>query len=171
MSSLVERRRDGLDGPRSLEISTAHSESEGRIVLEVQDNGPGIPEEIRSRIFEPFFTTKEVGTGTGIGLAVCHRLIESHGGTIKVESAPGAGTTFVVRLPVAGDRPGSEEEPEAETGSDFAAQCLDKYESGDNRRPSPGAGLGEPVLLTFEVLVSIPSTSLTVDCIQRALSR
>ncbi|MBW2267246.1 MAG: hypothetical protein JRH16_01625, partial [Deltaproteobacteria bacterium] len=67
--------------------------------LEFQDDGPGISEEVRSRIFDPFFTTKSVGGGTGLGLSLSHGIIERHGGRIEVESAPGAGATFVIELP------------------------------------------------------------------------
>jgi signal transduction histidine kinase len=55
---------------------------------------------VRARIFEPFFTTKAVGRGTGQGLAIAHRVVQRHGGSIAVESAPGHGTTFTVRLPL-----------------------------------------------------------------------
>jgi len=70
------------------------------IVLEVTDNGPGVPEDVKARIFDPFFTTKEVGTGTGLGLAVAYAIVQEHGGRIRVESLPSAGATFVVELPV-----------------------------------------------------------------------
>jgi len=66
----------------------------------VRDTGPGIPTEIRHRIFEPFFTTKGAGRGTGLGLAVCHTIVERHGGEIRVESEDGRGTRIVVCLPM-----------------------------------------------------------------------
>lgn len=70
--------------------------------LEVEDNGPGIPEEIRGRLFEPFFTTKEVGKGTGLGLWLCWSIVvERHGGRIWAEEVAGGGSRFVVELPVA----------------------------------------------------------------------
>jgi CheY-like chemotaxis protein len=69
-------------------------------VLKVADAGPGVPAEIRSRIFEPFFTTKPPGQGTGLGLALCQSIVERHRGTLSMESAPGAGATFRVEIPV-----------------------------------------------------------------------
>ena len=89
------------DEPRILQISTSSANDSREIVIEVRDNGSGIPDDIRSRIFEPFFTTKEIGTGTGIGLAACHRIVESHRGSISVDSNVGEGASFKVRLPVA----------------------------------------------------------------------
>lgn len=69
-------------------------------VIEIRDNGPGIPEETRKRIFEPFFTTKEVGRGTGLGLSVSYFIIkENHNGEMTVESSPGKGTAFIIKLP------------------------------------------------------------------------
>lgn len=69
--------------------------------IEIADNGPGMPEELRKRIFEPFFTTKKVGEGTGLGLSVSYFIVvENHGGQMEVESVPGQGTTFTVILPL-----------------------------------------------------------------------
>lgn len=69
-------------------------------VLRVEDTGCGIPDDVADRIFDPFYTTKPVGEGTGMGLAVVHGIIESHLGTIKIESEVGSGTTVEVRLPL-----------------------------------------------------------------------
>ncbi|UZJ45293.1 ATP-binding protein [Marinimicrobium sp. C6131] len=74
----------------------------GAAVLQIEDNGPGMSEEVRRHIFEPFFTTKEVGQGTGLGLSVSYFIItEHHSGTIEVDSMPGEGTCFTIRLPLA----------------------------------------------------------------------
>lgn len=71
------------------------------VVTEIEDNGPGIPEGLRTRIFEPFFTTKDVGIGTGLGLSVSYFIVvEDHHGELEVDSAPGRYTRFTVRLPV-----------------------------------------------------------------------
>jgi signal transduction histidine kinase len=75
---------------------------EGRIEAWVQDNGPGMPQEVLSRIWEPFFTTKPVGSGTGLGLPVVRQLVESWGGSIRVQSQPGSGTRMVLDIPEAG---------------------------------------------------------------------
>jgi signal transduction histidine kinase len=73
------------------------------VVIEVSDDGVGMPEAVRHRVFEPFFTTKDVGKGTGQGLSLSRSLIvDRHAGVLKVDSTPGAGTTFTVRLPIDG---------------------------------------------------------------------
>jgi PAS domain S-box-containing protein len=68
--------------------------------IEVEDEGTGIPPELRERIFDPFFTTKPVGEGTGLGLSISYGIVNDHGGTIEVDSTPGKGTKFIVSLPV-----------------------------------------------------------------------
>lgn len=85
-------------GGGRLKIRTMQEHNQ--VVLQVSDDGPGIPKENLSQIFDPFFTTKEVGQGTGLGLSLCHSIIRDHGGRISVESEPGAGATFNVELPV-----------------------------------------------------------------------
>ena len=75
-----------------------------RVRLTVRDTGAGIAPEVAGKIFDPFFTTKPVGEGTGLGLTISHRIVEEHGGSIDVESAPGKGTAFVITLPSAARR-------------------------------------------------------------------
>lgn len=71
----------------------------GDLVLSVKDDGPGMTPEVRDRIFTPFFTTKGPGRGMGLGLAIVRRVVDAHGGTLHVKTAPGVGTEFVLRLP------------------------------------------------------------------------
>lgn len=75
--------------------------TEGRVVIEVADTGPGIPSEHIGRIFDAFYTTKEIGAGTGLGLAISQRLITDMGGRLTVQSTLGEGATFCISLPVA----------------------------------------------------------------------
>jgi len=82
------------------EIRLTSFEEDGEAIIEVADNGPGIPSHILPRIFEPFFTTKPVGVGTGLGLSICKNLVERMGGIMEVETSP-QGTLFRLRLDVA----------------------------------------------------------------------
>ena len=88
-----------IEGPRKLDIEACYDAHCQQVVLTIADTGPGVPAELRSRIFEPFFTTKDIGEGTGIGLAVSHRIIESHDGHIRVDGSTDRGATFTVNLP------------------------------------------------------------------------
>ncbi len=85
--------------PERNEVRVAARAEDGRVVVEVTDTGSGIPPAALPRIFDPFFTTKEVGAGTGLGLALCHQIVTSAGGTIDVQSEPGHGTRFRISLP------------------------------------------------------------------------
>ena len=92
------------EGKGLIEIETRLVGDQVRIIL--RDDGPGVPESIRTRIFDPFFTTKEPGKGTGLGLSISYDIIVTkHGGKLAVDSGPGAGTTFVIELPVSGPPP------------------------------------------------------------------
>ena len=72
------------------------------VAVAIGDTGCGIPEDIRARIFDAFFTTKPAGEGTGLGLDIVRKIVDKHQGRIDVESEVGRGTTFTVRLPIAG---------------------------------------------------------------------
>jgi PAS domain S-box-containing protein len=90
---------DAIDeGPGVISIKSCHVDQS--IQVTVIDSGQGIPADQISRIFEPFYTTKEPGRGTGLGLSVCHQIVDRHGGQIRVSSQPGEGTTFTVILPI-----------------------------------------------------------------------
>src|SRR5262249_19572612 len=89
------------DTPERNEIRLGARSADGTVIIEVADNGEGIPPENLERIFEPFFTTRAVGAGTGLGLAICHGIVRSLGGEIAVASEVGKGTTFTVKVPMA----------------------------------------------------------------------
>ena len=72
----------------------------GEMLIEVADNGPGIPAEHLDKLFDPFFTTKDVGEGTGLGLSITHNIVTAHGGRIEVHSEFGKGACFRVYLPL-----------------------------------------------------------------------
>ncbi len=84
--------------PRGTEISDDDTLQQDAVAVEVRDCGAGIPAEILPHIFEPFFTTKKAGRGTGLGLPIAARIMDAHHGTISVQSVPGQGTVFTVRL-------------------------------------------------------------------------
>ena len=73
---------------------------EDTVDIKIRDTGAGIAPEVLPRVFDPFFTTKDVGKGSGLGLFIVHEIIEEHDGCIAVDSSPGKGTTFLIRLPV-----------------------------------------------------------------------
>ena len=87
-----------IDRPGVVRVSAARAGSD-MVEIAVSDNGNGVPEGIRRRIFEPFFTTKDIGVGTGIGLAFCHRTITTHNGSISVENGEDGGALFRILLP------------------------------------------------------------------------
>jgi signal transduction histidine kinase len=94
--NLIDNALDAAPGSGSVTV-TVRAELD-RVAVRVTDDGPGIPDEVRSRIFDPFFTTKPPGQGTGLGLDITRRLVHQHRGEVTVESRPGR-TTFCVRLP------------------------------------------------------------------------
>jgi signal transduction histidine kinase len=98
-TNIIDNAIDAMHGKGQLRIRTYQEDS--CVVVEIGDNGPGIPEEVRPHIFEPFFTTKGVGEGTGLGLDTVQRIVKKHRGNVQVNSKPGD-TRFQVWLPLAG---------------------------------------------------------------------
>jgi len=97
--AVIALATNALDAMGESGVLTIVGRNEGdMVVVEVSDTGVGIPPENLPKIFEPFFTTKEIGRGTGLGLAVCYGILTEHGGTLDVQSAVGAGTTFTITL-------------------------------------------------------------------------
>jgi len=97
-TNLLDNAADAMGGKGSITIRTRHKE--GWAVVEIEDDGPGIPREIQPKIFDPFFTTKGPGKGTGLGLSTSYAIVvRKHKGEIRVESRPGL-TRFTVKLPV-----------------------------------------------------------------------
>lgn len=96
-TNLIDNAIDAMHGEGTLWLITRCENN--FVMVEVADNGPGIPADILSRIFEPFFTTKAVGKGTGLGLDIAYRIVQQHHGAIEVQSNPGQ-TRFIVRLPI-----------------------------------------------------------------------
>jgi signal transduction histidine kinase len=97
-TNLIDNAIDAMHGKGELRVRTYHDD--GCVVVEIRDNGPGIPHELQPHIFEPFFTTKGVGEGTGLGLDTVQRIVKKHRGNIQVSSKPGD-TRFQVWLPLA----------------------------------------------------------------------
>jgi signal transduction histidine kinase len=123
-TNLIHNAVQAMGGAGEILIETSVHGEDVRVAIE--DDGPGISSESMSRIFDPFFTTKGKGEGTGLGLSIAHRIVEKHGGKIRVESVPGR-TRFEVYLPIAG--PASAAIPFARTALDptspFGGQSQD----------------------------------------------
>jgi signal transduction histidine kinase len=102
LTNLLLNARDAMPRGGEVHIETAPDRT-GWLSLTIADTGDGMTPEALARIWEPFYTTKT--SGTGLGLAVTHRIIREHGGTVAVQSAPGRGTTFTIVLPLQSDPP------------------------------------------------------------------
>ena len=97
--NLLRNAAEALEGQGGTIWVCARGEGDG-VRLEVRDDGPGIPPEEMAHIFEPFHTTKPAGAGTGLGLSISQRIVSDHGGSLEAHSTPGAGASFVIRLPL-----------------------------------------------------------------------
>ncbi len=96
--NLINNAGDAISGPGKITIATSRNDQD--IQITIKDTGKGMTAEQLSDIFNPFFTTKEVGKGTGLGLSVSLSIIESLGGAIDVQSLEGAGSSFMISLPI-----------------------------------------------------------------------
>jgi len=96
----AEQAMLGANGRGSMVLRSWHDFDNDTVMLEVNDDGPGVPEDVQPKIFDPFFTTKEVGKGTGLGLTVAYAIIQEHGGRLTVKSQPGTGASFLIALPI-----------------------------------------------------------------------
>jgi signal transduction histidine kinase len=99
LMNLLANAAGAVEGRAEARVTIRTRDVDDLVVIEVEDNGPGIDEEVLPQIFDPFFTTKDVGKGTGLGLSITHRIVERHGGSIEAASRVGEGTTFTVKLP------------------------------------------------------------------------
>lgn len=113
MMNLVQNAVDAMEGIETPVLHISGRRQDGRVLLMVRDNGPGIDPEIAGRIFDPFFTTKPVGKGTGLGLAISYRMVSEHGGTITAAAHPDGGTIMTLDLP---DCPPAPSRPEGRDG-------------------------------------------------------
>ncbi|HNX51518.1 MAG TPA: CHASE4 domain-containing protein, partial [Thermoanaerobaculaceae bacterium] len=127
--NLVTNAADAMPDGGRLRLRAGRGEP-GEVYIEVTDTGVGISDEVKTRLFEPFFTTKQAGHGTGLGLAVVDSIVTTHGGRVAVQSAPGAGSTFRVTLPLRIDAP-----------------AASRVETSSMGLPPLAVGRGERVLL------------------------
>jgi len=100
--NLVENARDALgtrEGGKIL-VTTRRGDTADRVLLTVEDNGPGVPAELKDKVFAPYFTTKHAKGGTGLGLAIVHRIVNDHGGRITISDATGGGARMAIELPL-----------------------------------------------------------------------
>jgi signal transduction histidine kinase len=119
-TNLIDNAIGAMQGKGEIELkSYADGDS---VVVEISDDGPGIPADVQDKIFDPFFTTKAPGEGTGLGLNISHGIIvKKHGGQITVDSKPGA-TCFTIKLPLTNEAFTTNEETEVSTDSPKPAQ-------------------------------------------------
>lgn len=119
---------DGKAATNELRVRTRHGN--GEVIVEVSDTGPGVPRELHERIFDPFFTTKPIGEGVGLGLSICHSIINAYSGHVSIvddsEAEPGArwGSTFRVHLPASSSMPKPAELPAPSLSSVRSARLL-----------------------------------------------
>jgi two-component system NtrC family sensor kinase len=104
--NLIFNAIDAMGDGGDLKLETSYNSRQGLVTITVKDSGPGIAPDDLPRIFEPFYTTKKEGYGVGLGLSTVYGIMQHHRGTVTVESAPGQGAAFMLRLPASPDGPG-----------------------------------------------------------------
>ena len=109
LTNIIVNASQAIDNHGTIKIRASLDSQRQQLIIDVEDNGCGMTEEVRSKVFDPFFTTKPVGEGTGLGMSVTYGIIESHRGSIAVDSEPGQGTRFRLHLPISQPRIKSEE--------------------------------------------------------------
>jgi nitrogen fixation/metabolism regulation signal transduction histidine kinase len=145
VANLVDNAAESLKDSvvREIRVATALLETRDGVEIEVSDTGGGVTAETKERLFLPYFSTK--ARGTGLGLAIVARILEDHGGTVRVEENHPVGSRFLVELPVAG---GSERAAEQPTGLESAVSHLSRTERGEGGAPDgsgvPGGEGGVP---------------------------
>jgi PAS domain S-box-containing protein len=97
--NIILNAADAMEGKGALTIATEMSADNNHVIINIEDTGTGIPDDVLPHIFEPFYTTKEEGKGTGLGLSLVYGIVQNHGGTIVANSSE-AGTTFTIKLPI-----------------------------------------------------------------------
>jgi signal transduction histidine kinase/ActR/RegA family two-component response regulator len=110
--NVIRNAVEAVEGKADGHVRVTVSVAQNRVVVRVEDNGRGMPEEVRRRVFEPFFTTKTVGEGTGLGLSLAYGLVQANGGEIEAESRQGIGSRFTVSFPACA--PAEAEGPDGE---------------------------------------------------------
>jgi CheY-like chemotaxis protein len=160
--NLILNARDAMKGGGTLSVRVQHDPSAKLDVITVADTGGGMPPEVAERAFEPFYTTKEE-LGTGLGLAMVWGTVTGAGGTVELDTAPGGGTTFTLRLPTRprAGVPGASDSEEADVGADLAGVRVLVVE--DDRSVADG------IQATLDRLGAVPRMATSVAEAQQQL--
>jgi signal transduction histidine kinase len=108
MKNVLLNAVEAMEGVADPALTVSLAEQAGIVEIAVRDRGPGIPPDVRAHVFTPYFTTRGARGGTGLGMAIVHRIVAEHGGEVRLGDAPGGGAEIVLRLPVRGPGQGSQ---------------------------------------------------------------